>query len=300
MTSYAFLLPLCLALGSPSDEPSPDTAVVSNCLLSLADEVQIPAQENGVLTKLAVKEGQSVSVGDFLAQIDDEQPRVAAEVADAKLRVAEKEATDDINIRYARAAANTAKVSYEKGIAANAKIEGVVPEMEILERKLKWTEMLLSIQKAQKEMDVAKLQVAVSKAELHAADVNTRRRRITAPLNGVVVELSRHENEWVQNGDPVLRIVRVDLLRVDGFLRATEYSQLEIREGQPVQVAVSMPHQQREIFTGKVVYVKPIVEGGNFLVRAEVENRRQNGVWVLSPGLLAEMTIRLKQGPAEK
>jgi multidrug efflux pump subunit AcrA (membrane-fusion protein) len=263
-------------------------------LLSLAEEAQIPAQEAGRLEKIHVREGQSVSVGDLLAKIDDAQPLVAAEVAQAKLNVALKEATDDINVRYAQAAAKVARTSYDMGMDANRKIAGTVPEMEIQERYLKWVEMTLSIEKAQKEMDVAKLQVAVSTAELKAAEVNIERRRITAPLNAVVVELSRHEGEWVQPGDPVMRLVRVDLLRVEGFVRATEHSQLEIRKGQPVQVVVSLPHEQRETFAGEIVYVKPIVEGGSFLVRAEVKNRQQNGVWVLSPGLNAEMTIDLK------
>ena len=232
-----------------------------------------------------MREGESVAVGDLLAQIDDEQPRAAADVAQAKLRVAEKESTDNINIRYAQAAAAVAEVSYRKGMAANEKIPGTVPEMEINERHLKWIEMQLSTEKAQKEMDIATLQVAVATAELKAAQINSKRRRIASPLNAVVVELSRHENEWVQQGDPLMRLVRVDLLRVEGFLKATDYSQLDVRNGQPVQVVVTLPHDRHETFTGKIVYVKPIVEGGSFLVRAEVENRRQNGVWVLIPGL---------------
>jgi multidrug efflux pump subunit AcrA (membrane-fusion protein) len=293
MTPYLFLLPVCLALASPP-AASPDTAVVPNCLLSLAEEAQVPAQEAGLLTKIPVREGQSVSVGDLLAQIDDAQPRVAAEVARSKLNVALKEATDDINVRYAKAAAAVAKMSYEKGVDANRKITGTVPEMEIQERWLKWREMTLSIEKAQKEMEVASLQVAVSQAELKAAEVNIDRRHITAPLNAVVVELSRHEGEWVQPGDPVMRLVRVDLLRVEGYVKASEYSQLDIKKGQPAQVVVSLPRERRETFAGKIVYVKPIVEGGNFLVRAEVENRRSEGIWVLSPGQNAEMTIQLK------
>ena len=81
----------------------------------MAEEAQIPAQEPGVLKKLPVREGQSVAVGDLLAQIDDEQPRVAADVAQAKLDVASKQATDDINVRYARAAADVAKVELRPG-----------------------------------------------------------------------------------------------------------------------------------------------------------------------------------------
>lgn len=65
-------------------------------------------------------------------------------------------------------------------------------------------------------------------------------------------------------------------------------------QGRPVEVTVTLAHGQRK-FPGKIVYVKPLVEaGGDFLVRAEVQNRKEDGAWVLSPGIGAEMTIHLK------
>jgi hypothetical protein len=43
------------------------------------------------------------------------------------------------------------------------------------------------------------------------------------------------------------------------------------------------------------VFVNPLIRtGGSFQVRAEVENRKENGFWVLSPGMPATMTIQLK------
>ena len=91
-----------------------------------------------------------------------------------------------------------------------------------------------------------------------------------------------------------MRLVRVDRLRVEGFLNAKDYRPSEI-QGRPCSVVVTLARGQRETFPGKIVYVKPLVEaGGEFLVRAEVQNRQEDGVWVLSPGLNAEMTIQLK------
>ena len=93
---------------------------------------------------------------------------------------------------------------------------------------------MLSIEKAKKDLDVAGLQKQVSEAELEAAEANLERRRLIAPLDAVVVELTRHEGEWVQAGDPVMRLVRVDLLRVEGFLNAKNYRPSEI-QGRPVR-----------------------------------------------------------------
>jgi len=272
-----------------------ESVTLSNCLLALDEEAQVPAQEAGMLTKILVREGQQVATGELLAQSDDAIPKMQHAVAQFKLKVAEREAQDDVNIRYASAAADVAKADYLQAEEANKKVPGTVPQAEVRQRLLKWREMELSIEKAQKDMAVAALQAKVADAEVQAAAVNLARRRLTAPLDAVVVELTKHEGEWAQAGDPVMRVVRIDRLRVEGFLNGKDYRLAEL-QNRPVSVAVKLARGQTETFPGKIVYVKPMVEaGGEFLVRAEVQNRKQNGAWVLSPGLNAEMTIELKQ-----
>ena len=78
-----------------------DTVTLPNCLLSLDEEVQVPAQEAGVLVKIPVHDGQQVAKGELLAQIDDIVPQMQYNVAEYKLKVAEKQAADDIDVRYA-------------------------------------------------------------------------------------------------------------------------------------------------------------------------------------------------------
>ena len=91
-----------------------------------------------------------------------------------------------------------------------------------------------------------------------------------------------------------MRLVRMDRLRVEGVLNAKEYRPSEIQGPAGRGRRDARPRSDSETFPGKIVYVKPVVEGGEFQVRAEVQNRKQNGVWVLSPGMNAEMTIQLK------
>jgi multidrug efflux pump subunit AcrA (membrane-fusion protein) len=268
--------------------------VLPNCLLALDAEVQVPAQEAGRLLKLPAREGMQVATGDLLAQIDDTIPRMQHAVAQYKLKVAEREAKDDVNIRYASAAADVARADYDQAMDANRRVSGTVPQAEVRQRLLKYREMVLSIEKAEKDRAVAALQAQVADAEVQAAAANLERRRIVAPLDAVVVELTKHEGEWVQAGDPVMRLVRIDRLRVEGFLNAKDYRLAEI-QGRPVSVVVKLARGETQTITGKVVYVKPLIEaGGEFLVRAEVQNIKQNGTWLLSPGLNAEMTIQLK------
>ena len=83
----------------------------------------------------------------------------------------------------------------------------------------------------------------------------------------------------------------MDRLRVEGFISASEVNVSEIAGGS-VAVDVQLARGRKERFNGKVVFVSPIVtSGGKYRVRAEVENRREQGHWLLRPGMNAAMTI---------
>jgi hypothetical protein len=92
----------------------------------------------------------------------------------------------------------------------------------------------------------------------------------------------------------VVQIVRVDRLRVEGFVSADQYSPAEIDE-RPVLVEAVLAHGEKVQFQGKIVFVSPIDQpGGEYLVWAEVDNRQAGGHWLLRPGTTATMTIETK------
>lgn len=230
----------------------------------------------------------------LLAQIDDIVPQMKHKVAFYKLEAAKAQAEDDANVQFARAGYAHASATVRRTTAANNKTPGTKSEEVVAEEKLEEEKFRLSIQKELKEQVVARAQVQVSTAELQSAAADVERRRITSPLDAVVVRLSRRVGEWVNPGDTVIQLLRVDRLRVEGTLNAKDYLLSEI-EGRPVEVVVTLARGRQETFPGKIVFVNPLVlTDGTFTVRAEVENRQQNGIWVLSPGLKATMTIQLK------
>ncbi len=288
----------CCVVVALSAAPRPAVSaeiVVPHCLVSLIDEAQVPAEESGVLLELAVREGAQVKAGDILARIDDLRAKMQLNVAKFRLEVAKEEAGNDVNIRYAVAAARVAESEYQEGLEANRKVKGAVPNAEIRRLYLTYSRSALEIEQAQMTQRIAELEAKVSQAEVDAADENLDRRLIKSPIDAVVVELYRHTGEWVQPGDPVMHVVRVNQLRVEGFLNAREVIPSEAAD-QPVRVVVELTRGRRETFQGKVTFVSPLVEaGGEFQVWADVENRTDpnSGQWVLRPGMEAEMTINL-------
>jgi multidrug efflux pump subunit AcrA (membrane-fusion protein) len=285
---------LWLALLPSSLNATESVVTLPDCLLELSDEAEIPAQEPGALAEIRVREGQPVSKGDFLARIDDRIPQLQQRVAGFKLDVAKRQALDDIDHRFATAAYEVADADCKQDKEANERLPGTVPQADVRRRLLEREKMKLSIEKADKDLAVAELQAKVAQGELDAATEMIARRRLIAPFDdAIVVELKRHVGEWVQAGEPVMRLVSMGHLRVAGSLDATKQHPSDIK-GRPVEVVVTLPDKRVERFDGTIVYVKPVIEGGMFEVRAEIKNRKQNDDWLVYPGMRADMTIRLK------
>jgi multidrug resistance efflux pump len=293
MNLSVLLLAVVLAPGQTAAART-DRVELPNCFVRLIEEAEVPAQEPGVLKAINVREGEAVKPGDLLAQIDDAKTQAELNVAKAKLKAADEKAKDDISVRYAKAAAKTAQAEYDFNDWANKQVRGSVPQVRLNELALKCEETRLGIDKSKLEQRVAGDEADAAKAEVDAAEENIRRRQIRAPLGGVVVAMHRHQGEWVQAGDQVLRVIHMDKLWVDGYLDASKFSRAEI-EDRPVTVSVKLVRDQEVSLPGKVVFASPTTEaGGKFLVRAEVANQQNGGHWVFSPGLTATMSIPLK------
>jgi len=273
----------------------PGSITLTDCFVELIEEAQVPAQEAGVLVKIMVREGGEVQKGELLAQIDDVLPRMQHEAAMHRYEAAREEAENDVNIRYSKAGAAVAKNEWEQAVEANKKSPGAIPQAEVERLLLKWREMDLSIEQAEVKRRVAALEKNVAVAEVNAAVEAVKRRRITSPLDAMVVELYRHEGEWVQPGDPVMHVVRINRLRVEGVVNSAEAAGHEV-SGQPVEVAVELARGRTVTVGGRVRFVHPVVRaGGKYEVWAEVENVQDSGRWLLQPGLPATMTIQLKR-----
>jgi macrolide-specific efflux system membrane fusion protein len=152
----------------------------------------------------------------------------------------------------------------------------------------------LDLRQAEEDAEIAELTRKVKQTDLAQFERDLVRRKITAPLAGMVVRLHHRRGEWVQPGEKVFRIVRLDRLRAEGFIVAKDLERDLL--GAPVKLRVAPPGKPEADFTGRVVYVSPEIDPANSQVRiwAEIDNPQLQ----LRPGLRAAMTIEPK--PAKR
>jgi multidrug efflux pump subunit AcrA (membrane-fusion protein) len=278
---------------------APDEPVLANCLVSLVEEAKVPAREAGVLLQLAIREGDAVRVGEVIARIDDNQAQMEKRRAKAEHDQAAAKAESDVDVRYSVAAEKVAEAEHQKALESHTKVPGSVTEVERNRLKLNHQKGELQIEQAELEKRMNELAAASKGVELEAAESAIERRLIKSPLDGVVVQIFPHEGEWMQPGDPLAHVVRIDKLRVEGFVNAGQWNADDVRD-RPVTVEVQLAGGRRESFEGRIVFTSPLVQAGNnFRVVAEVDNRQNadSERWLLRAGQSATMRIHSAQSP---
>lgn len=258
------------------------------CLVKLIDrfDVQVPAQEAGVLLSLEAREGMEVEAGALLGQIDDSQAQMKKEVADAEYKVAKTEAENDVDIRYNEAKADVAATEYKLNKEANEKAVKARPLTEMQKLWLQWKQADLAIDQAKLKQETNRMTAGAKEAEVRAAEKDVERRKIIAPLSGEVVEINPGVGEWLSPGAPVLRIAQMDKLQVEGKLSIKNFGPGQIMD-RPVRILAQVGPNRVEEFQGKVVHVDPRLIESRYSVVAEVVNRRDNGdgPWLLRDGM---------------
>jgi len=295
----AVMTAVAISLAAAAAAAAEGEPVLERCLVSLIQEAKVPAREAGVLEELLAREGDVVKRGDLIARIDDSQPQMERRKAKAEHEQAVAKAESDVDVRYAVAAEKVAQVEYEKAAESDRKVPGSVTRVELNRLQLNEQKSELQIEQAQLERKVAEMAAISKGVEVDAAENSIERRLIKSPLDGVVVQVFPHQGEWMQPGDPLARVVRTDMLRVEGYVDSARWSPEQVRD-RPVTVEVALAGGRREAFKGRIVFTSPIVEsGGDYRVFAEVENRQAEGSqrWLLRAGQTATMTVHSLQPP---
>lgn len=264
---------------------------LTHCQIFFIRDVQVPAEETGPLVRVAAKEGIFVRQNQILAKIDDREAQLQRLSAELERDAAVARASDDIEVEYAIASHEVAEAELNRSLEINNRSPNSVTVAEISRQRLSKHRAQLQIDRSRLDLQVAKMTADVEQAEVQAAEQRIMKRQIVAPFDGVVLEVFRQSAEWINAGEPVVRLVQLDRLRVDAFMDASAFNAEDVI-GKPVTVEAQRARGHIVQFHGTIVWVNPVVQPGHkYRVRAEVENRMDGESWLLGPGMPASMVI---------
>ena len=281
---------LLLATTSTADEksvtPTPARRVkLDKCHITLIDHVTLASDRTGILKAVKYKEGDLATKGSLVVLIADE-------VAQANLAAAEKKASNENELNFARIAKKAADSERDRMINANkiAVEKGgkePVAQLDIDKSQLAADKAGISITAAEHELGLNKLNAAVTAAELRTYSV-------LAEFDGVVTRIYKKKGEAVRQGDPVAEIINTDRVRVEGYVPLVDLRYA--KQGAKVYVRLNVADldlpEEKEVFEGRITFVDVVSEPIDRTTRiyAEVQNRDN----ILRAGLEATMEIEVE------
>ncbi len=277
-----------------SDEVSPPPAsriVLRHCLVTPIDDVKVPALRGGRLAAIAKREGTHAAANDLLAQIDDAEARWELQTATAARDAGKLRSESTLREDEAEAVEKVAAAEHEAALRANRIIAGSVSDIDVRRLQLTVRRAAIGREVLLFDRNVERVELGGLEAKVQSAHEDLERRRVRAPFDGEIAEIYGRVGEWAEPGTPLVRVVRLDRLRVEGFVKVVDLLPADIVE-RAVEVTVELKQAARSSFPGRITFVSPLVQaGGEYRIWAEVENRRDRGHWLLRPGLEAEMSI---------
>ncbi len=175
-------------------------------------------------------------------------------------------------------------------LQANRTYARSVSQSELAQTRLVAERSELAAEQAARDLESKNVTVDLRRKQVELWERRIDMTRITAPMAGMVVEVLPHVGEWLQTGEPAVRMVRLDRLRIKGFVDGQKFDQS--LKGARVTFRTSVPPRgDTAEFVGEIVFVSPrVIPNSNQLeFWADIDNPD----FRLRPGAQGRLEIRL-------
>ena len=242
------------------------------------DDSAVSPKASGRILEIRVREGDSVSTGDIIAVLDDEQLRARVEQARAELQQAEAKAgsardqisvleeqlrQEEANVAQQEAARNIAQfdkeaytrlaqsgaVSERQGKQAVSTADQQAAAVAGAKRRVAGVNMQL----AQQQAAIADAMATVGQAQAQLTEARENRQDLTvkAPFDGTVVTRVAEPGEVITAGTPVITLLDLSKVYLRGFVPEGQIG--KIKAGQAAHVYLdSNPTQPIDAYVSRI------------------------------------------------
>lgn len=233
-----------------------------------AEWTAVHAQKAGPVQRVLVQQGQVVVQGAPLVELESIDAVTDLAAAEARARQASAEleirqkggsapelAAIESSMKEARLEAQAARREYESLERLQAKKAATAQELAVARDRLKQAEAAIEALDRKRASLVVESDIAVAEARVRDAQMtlDAARRRveqgtIRSPISGTVYSLSVRVGTFVNPGDELARIGKLDKMRVEIYVDEPELGR--VREGLPV--SITWDAKPGQTWTGEV------------------------------------------------
>lgn len=262
------------------------------CLVFSAESVELPSQESGAIASLEVRENDTVSANQVIAKLEGKIAELEKAAAGLQVQVAKSEALDESEIQLAEEFVEETKLQadmYEEMANKGTTSQTEFRQRQLAEKQAKVRLVQSKIARQQRELKWKLAQSAVILGEQKVDRLTLR-----SPISGTVTRIEHRAGEWVQAGTTVVKIIRLDEVRIDFFVSLDQIDRTSLI-GRPVKV-ISKSGTTESLFSGRINSYDPdVTSAGQIRVHATVQNQKSGDHWLLIPGMTVSMQLQKPQ-----
>jgi RND family efflux transporter MFP subunit len=243
-------------------------APLTGCLIEPERIAEVGSPVAGVIQRVEVERGQRVRRGQVLAVLQAEVERANVDVARSRA-----DAQADLDAAAANASFNRDRLVRAEDLFRQSFISQQALDQARTEARL-----------ADQKLKLAREQRAISRQERDVAEAQLSQRIIRSPMDGVVAERYASAGERADD-KPLLRIARIDPLRVQLVVPTSLYGQLRV--GGRVGISPELPGAVA--LTARVTMVDKVIDPASNTFRVQLE--LPNPDFALPAGLRCKAVI---------
>ena len=292
-TTFAFVTLLFLTVtGSAS---AAEGIEVHDCAVRFAAEVDVPALATGQVAEVNVAPNDTIQLGSPIGRLDGRSLLIRRRAAQLQYDNAKTDSEDDVEVQYAIVAKAEAEAELDLSRSIQRDARGAVPLTRMRQLRLAVERGQLEVAQAKRRLKRAEVEAGLREADLAVIDDQLRNLHVESPIGGVVLDIDRETGEWIEKGETLATIGRIDRLHVHALLSSQEIAPAQCH-GLSVSVHWVDPSDGKEkSLRGKVLSVDPqMLPGGRYRLHAEIVNRPVDTdakQWQLRPGTEVRMKV---------
>ena len=186
------------------------------CMVFAAESVDLPSQETGTIASLSVRENESVAANQVIGKLDGKIAELEENAAGLQKQVATSEAMDESEIRLAEAFVEETKLQADQYEEMAAK--GNASRGELKQRQLAAEQAKVRLGQSKTAKQQRELKAKLAQSAFVLSQQKVERLALRSPIAGTVTRIDHRAGEWVQSGTTVVRIIRLDEVRIDCFV----------------------------------------------------------------------------------
>jgi HlyD family secretion protein len=229
-------------------------------------EINVGSRVSGIVKNLPVKVGDTVQAGDLLAQLDS-----------TPFEALVQQAAADVDLSRAELELAESNLDRKKNLAS----KGFSPEADL--------------QEAIRDINVARARLALNQAKLRSANIDRGYTRISAPIKGVIADVTTREGETVAasfSAPKFVSIVDLDRLEVQAFVDETDIGRVFV--GQKARFEVDTYSDTEFVATVTAINPKAELQNSvvNYVVVLEFDGQAER---ILRPEMTAHVRLELEE-----